>query len=38
MVAYVDKINITMLHENEGGFDKMLKGLENVDALINEEE
>ncbi len=38
MVAYMDKINITMLHENEGGFDKILKGIENVDAQIPEEE
>lgn len=38
MVAYMDKINITMLHENEGGFDKILKALENVDAQIDEEE
>ena len=38
MVAYMDKINITMLHENEGGFDKILEGLENVDAQIPEEE
>ena len=38
MVAYMDKINITMLHENEGGFDKILEGLENVDAQIHEEE
>lgn len=38
MVAYMDKINITMLHENEGGFDKILKGIENMDAQIPEEE